>query len=113
MQTQRESACSPSKGWSGKRVSNSRPQPWQGCALPTELFPRAIATNYISSHMGVKKCTSARRVSYASSEHFRDRIGHVVHIARVERGDADPAGVDRVDGKILTQARHLVGSESR
>ena len=29
--------------WSGKRVSNSRPQPWQGCALPTELFPRATA----------------------------------------------------------------------
>ena len=26
--------------WSGKRVSNSRPQPWQGCALPTELFPQ-------------------------------------------------------------------------
>ena len=25
---------------SGKRDSNSRPQPWQGCALPTELFPR-------------------------------------------------------------------------
>ena len=28
------------KNWSGKRDSNSRPQPWQGCALPTELFPR-------------------------------------------------------------------------
>jgi hypothetical protein len=28
------------ENWSGKRVSNSRPQPWQGCALPTELFPR-------------------------------------------------------------------------
>ena len=26
--------------WSGKRGSNSRPQPWQGCALPTELFPQ-------------------------------------------------------------------------
>ena len=25
--------------WSGKRDSNSRLQPWQGCALPTELFP--------------------------------------------------------------------------
>ena len=25
--------------WSGKRGSNSRPQPWQGCALPTELLP--------------------------------------------------------------------------
>src|SRR5438034_10736563 len=28
---------------SGKRDSNPRPQPWQGCALPTELFPRAAA----------------------------------------------------------------------
>ena len=27
---------------SGKRGSNSRPQPWQGCALPTELFPRLL-----------------------------------------------------------------------
>ena len=26
--------------WSGKRDSNPRHQPWQGCALPTELFPR-------------------------------------------------------------------------
>src|SRR5690606_8947760 len=26
--------------WSGKRDSNSRPQPWQGCALPTELSPQ-------------------------------------------------------------------------
>ena len=25
--------------WSGKGDSNSRPQPWQGYALPTELFP--------------------------------------------------------------------------
>ncbi len=24
---------------SGKRDSNPRLQPWQGCALPTELFP--------------------------------------------------------------------------
>ena len=30
---------SPSEFWSGRRVSNSRPQPWQGCALPTELLP--------------------------------------------------------------------------
>ncbi len=27
---------------SGKRDSNSRPQPWKGCALPTELFPHYI-----------------------------------------------------------------------
>ena len=28
------------KNWSGKRDSNSRPRPWQGRALPAELFPR-------------------------------------------------------------------------
>ena len=27
------------QNWSGKRDSNSRPRPWQGRALPTELFP--------------------------------------------------------------------------
>ncbi|VXA56953.1 hypothetical protein ACI8B_300084 [Acinetobacter proteolyticus] len=27
---------------SGKGDSNSRPQPWQGYALPTELFPHAV-----------------------------------------------------------------------
>ena len=30
------------KIWSGKRDSNSRPRPWQGRALPTELFPHVI-----------------------------------------------------------------------
>ena len=27
---------------SEKRDSNPRPQPWQGCALPTELFSRVV-----------------------------------------------------------------------
>ena len=37
--------------WSGRRVSNSRPQPWQGCALPTELLPhifRCLASQRIA-----------------------------------------------------------------
>ena len=29
----------PREKLSEKRGSNSRPQPWKGCALPTELFP--------------------------------------------------------------------------
>ena len=29
---------------SGKRDSDPRPQPWQGCALPTELFPPECQT---------------------------------------------------------------------
>ncbi len=34
--------------WSGKRDSNSRPRPWQGRALPTELFPQYQATLLIT-----------------------------------------------------------------
>ena len=32
--------------WSGKRDSDPRPQPWQGCALPTELFPHFLLSLY-------------------------------------------------------------------
>ena len=32
--------------WSGKRDSNSRPRPWQGRALPTELFPQLGLQRY-------------------------------------------------------------------
>ena len=36
-------AATSSRNWSGRRVSNSRPQPWQGCALPTELLPQCAS----------------------------------------------------------------------
>ena len=32
---------------SGKRDSDPRPQPWQGCALPTELFPLIKTTTNV------------------------------------------------------------------
>ena len=32
--------------WSGKRDSNSRPRPWQGRALPTELFPHLLLSTF-------------------------------------------------------------------
>ena len=32
--------------WSGKRDSNSRPRPWQGRALPTELFPQCCYEHF-------------------------------------------------------------------
>ncbi len=35
-------------GLSGKRDSNPRHQPWQGCALPTELLPRITSTNIMN-----------------------------------------------------------------
>ena len=46
---------------SGKRDSNSRPQPWQGCALPTELFPqikkcpRQESNLHVSQHSHLKR----------------------------------------------------------
>ncbi len=43
------------KSWSGRRVSNSRPQPWQGCALPTELLPHFAAV-----FSRVSRCLLAR-----------------------------------------------------
>ena len=45
--------CSPLEFWSGKGVSNSRPQPWQGCALPTELFPHQQNRHYIAGQKRV------------------------------------------------------------
>ena len=33
--------------WSGKPGSNRRPQPWQGCALPTELFPQSLQLRHV------------------------------------------------------------------
>ena len=35
--------------WSGKRDSNSRPRPWQGRALPTELFPQS--SSHCANHL--------------------------------------------------------------
>ena len=40
------------KIWSGKRGSNSRPRPWQGRALPTELFPQDIHVKIWSGKRG-------------------------------------------------------------
>ncbi len=37
---------------SGRRDSNPRPQPWQGCALPTELLPQFG----VSVSVGVTEC---------------------------------------------------------
>src|SRR4030095_6388787 len=39
---------------SGKRDSNPRPQPWQGCALPTELFPRSRGPEFIGWSPGLQ-----------------------------------------------------------
>ena len=41
--------CLTAKKKSGKRDSNSRPRPWQGRALPTELFPQSFFNNLLKN----------------------------------------------------------------
>ena len=48
-----EQKFGPFKFWSGRRVSNSRPQPWQGCALPTELLPRFYLVFFVRFDAGL------------------------------------------------------------
>src|SRR5438046_1719454 len=48
----------PFRIWSGRRVSNSRPQPWQGCALPTELLPH----------------TRSARIAADRAAHYRQEV---------------------------------------
>ena len=53
--------------WSGKRVSNSRPQPWQGCALPTELFPH-FKLQIITQLSGAAGCRYAEMPGTAAMQ---------------------------------------------
>ena len=51
-----QAPCPAFTGQSGKRDSNPRHQPWQGCALPTELFPPLIDCRTISIEIGSLLC---------------------------------------------------------
>jgi hypothetical protein len=47
--------------WSGRRVSNSRPQPWQGCALPTELLPHGPAIQRFAFYYAMQNRRHTKR----------------------------------------------------
>ena len=53
-----------SKLWSGKRGSNSRPQPWQGCALPLS-YSRVVKLRY-----DLAKKLQKQRVDYSDAVCF-------------------------------------------
>ena len=56
---------------SGKRDSNPRHQPWQGCALPTELFPQLMPNmtiNISPLHQEVKETAEGPRPVKAGSD---------------------------------------------
>ncbi len=63
--------------WSGRRVSNSRPQPWQGCALPTELLPHSGDTHYrrncfnFQDTLLLPRCDYQLRANFGAGEESR------------------------------------------
>jgi hypothetical protein len=52
---------------SGKPDSNRRPQPWQGCALPTELFPHGLWVRKVEKPFGEVKRLRAQRFACSSA----------------------------------------------
>ena len=77
---------------SEKRDSNSRPQPWQGCALPTELFSLEVWTFKRGAKIGQyffsikqirkkrKKGSPVSRVLYPSFLELLSLIWDVTHV---------------------------------
>src|SRR5690242_17767560 len=79
---------------SGKRDSNPRPQPWQGCALPTELFPRRAA-EYGGSRGAAKAVRRARAAS------FGPRASGLELIAEARSCEVDAALVSLAERREL------------
>ena len=59
---------------SGKRGSNSRPQPWQGCALPTELFPRLLRK------LGIFCCARCVKINFLTRWQRKFRIYYKISV---------------------------------
>src|SRR6059058_1446870 len=99
---------------SGKRDSNSRPQPWQGCALPTELFPLLLKKHSTPAYFCVKLFRVYRmiqnRLSFALSAHIAegpvpraDEAVDVEALVGVALGALAPAARER---RVVQQGSH-------
>ena len=55
---------------SGKRDSNSRPRPWQGRALPTELFPHRFSLFQVKRHFFFWKAGAKVQTFFHSAKLF-------------------------------------------
>ena len=99
------------KNWSGRRDSNSRPQPWQGCALPlsyarilirvfTALPPRGVIKRISPGFARRKFCETAQfptsgtlTCEYLSAQHRTDLIGP--HFPALDIHESRPDGTLR------------------
>ena len=82
--------------WSGQRGSNPRPQPWQGCALPTEpcplarkyytRFPKAAQERIEKSLPAVRGPREARMYGLSSWERGVGRRANPYGVRSFRRG---------------------------
>ena len=56
--------------WSGRRGSNPRPQPWQGCALP--LSYSRMCSKYMAPDVGFEPTTNRLTADYSTAELIRN-----------------------------------------
>ena len=90
---------------SGKRDSNSRPQPWQGCALPTELFPQASEeeeTRTPTSQLTLPPQSSASTNSATSPLLFALSFLHPLNNPTIEQGRQGAQNRTRTCTSLLT-----------
>jgi hypothetical protein len=108
--------------WSGKRDSNPRPQAWEACALPTELFPQRGRTIAPSDALQKTKldrralspirggCRRAKNDDAHSGDHsVTMRVpGHVVCIAQPAalRPQRLGYGTPSAPARVLSGAQH-------
>ena len=74
-----QAPCPAFTGQSGKRDSNPRHQPWQGCALPTELFPQS-RRNIRSPSRKVKSPSAPPYLVTSRISYFRRPTGTFISI---------------------------------
>ena len=78
---------------SGKRDSNPRPQPWQGCALPTELFPQSVSCYSEADTPGSQTPTTLHgdrtMLSWHSSDPNCDEASDILLLCHVHGGERD------------------------
>jgi hypothetical protein len=100
---------------SGKRDSNPRPQPWQGCALPTELFPQCDATRLESRQAEIVNRSLmiliTGSLSRHTSEHLRRGVPHAVLPRHGGEGNRTPDLLNAI--QALSQLSYAPSSQSR
>lgn len=68
---------------SEKRGSNPRPQPWEGCALPTELLSQNVCCALVSHNCGAKVSIFFEFTKHPDEKNNKLRFGFNSFVVKV------------------------------